>query len=77
MPKRPDLLLCYKIKREYLSLSCKSHRFKTANIKIYPQILGTEARFYIYDPPMTDINAIAKVWRSGVEFAIKFLSLLF
>jgi len=50
-----------------VSLSCK-----TANIKIYPQILGTEARFYIYDPPMTDINAIAKVWRSGVEFAIKF-----
>jgi len=52
----------YKTKLESVSLSCKSHRYcsKTANVKIYPQILSTKASFYIYDRPLTN-NVIASV----------------
>ena len=48
-----------KTKLESVSLSCKSHRSKTANITIYSQILSTEASFYIYDRPVTGINVVA------------------
>jgi len=39
-----------KTRLESVSLTCKSHRSKTANTCIAnPQILGTEASFFIYD----------------------------
>jgi len=41
----------------------------------YPQILSTEASFYIYDRPMTDINVITSV--CALNFRIKIWYLLF
>ena len=43
--------------------------------KFYPQILSTEASFYIYDRPLTDINVIASV--CALNLRIKFWYLLF
>ena len=40
-------IMYYKTKTESVSLSCKSHRSKTANVKIYPQILSTDATDHI------------------------------
>jgi len=37
---------------------------------IYPYILSTEASFYIYDRPLTDINVIASV--CALNLRIKF-----
>jgi len=36
--------------------------------KFYLQTLSTEASFYIYDRPLTDINVIASVCDSGFVF---------
>jgi len=47
-----------KTKLKPVSLTCKSHSFKTAKIK-NPQILSTETSFYIYDWALTGINVIA------------------
>ena len=42
-------------------LSCKSHRFKTGNIKFYPQILSTDVSFHIYERHLTGTNMTASV----------------
>ena len=51
----------YKTKLESFSLSCKTTALKQQILNFYPQILSTEASFYIYDRPMTGIHVIASV----------------
>ena len=42
-------------------LVVKATGLKQQISNFYPQILSTEASFYIYDRPLTDINVIATV----------------
>jgi len=42
-------------------LVVKATALKQQISKFYTQILSTEARFYIYDRPLTDINAMTSV----------------
>jgi len=42
-------------------VSCKATTLKQQISKFYPQIQSTEASFYIYDRPLTDMNVIASV----------------
>jgi len=54
-----------KTKLESVSLSCKSHRSKTANIKTYPQIQRTYASDHIFCFEFADkilILAVLQRW---------------
>ena len=42
-------------------LAVKAIALKQQISNFYPQILSTEASFYIYDRPLTDTNVIASV----------------
>ena len=56
-----------------VSYSCKSHRSKTANVKIfYSQILSTEASFLIYTSHWPVINAKASFWRKATSYCHSF-----
>jgi len=43
--------------------------------KFYPQLLSTEASFYIYDRPVTDINVIASVCALNLRIKFRYLLL--
>jgi len=51
-------------------LVVKATALKQQISKFYPQIISTEASFYIYDRPVTDINVIASV--CALNLRIKF-----
>ena len=56
-------------------LVVKATALKQQISKFYSKILSTEASFYIYDTPLTDINVIASV--CALNLRIKFWYLLF
>jgi len=56
-----------KTKLASVSVHCKSRRFKTANPKIYLQILSTKSSFYIYSLPLTDMNVTASFHASNLQ----------
>jgi len=56
-------------------LFVKAAALKQQISKFYPHILNTEARFYIYERPLTEINVTAMFYALNLQ--IKFRYLLF
>jgi len=59
---RPKTANIIKTKLNQLLLVVNATALKQQISKLCPQILGTEASFYIYNRPLTDTNVIASVY---------------
>jgi len=78
-----EVMLHFLIKRNYyntkvesVSISCKSHCFKTGNIKILSTNSKHKASFYIYDRPLTDTNVLASVCTLNLRIQFRYFTLL-